>query len=196
MALAMAGASNKLWYTNSEILLMQYNFMSELFLIESKKNSIKQELSKETKKIGDYTCYKANCILKNIGNKGLGEKKVEVWFTKEIPIQLGPVGLTGLPGLILEANFFKVSYVASNIKLNVEGNVEIKKPQKGRNIKDADFFEMASQKVKDFREGIKKQKQLLTTKFHENFIASFYNPAFYSRIFFLYPKYCRFRQSN
>lgn len=154
MALAMAGASNRIWYTSSEKLIMQYNFMNKLFLVEKDKNSIDWQLSKETKKIGDYLCYKATCILDNIGSKGLAKKKVEVWYTNDIPIPLGPVGLVGLPGLILEANFFKVSYVASNIKIQKGEMIKIIKPEKGERMTETDFFNLAVGKVKEYKEDL------------------------------------------
>lgn len=157
MALAVAGSSNKAWYTNSESLIMQYDFMNERFLVEKKKNSIEWQLSKESKKIGDYLCYKATCTLNNIGSKGLGQKKVEVWYAKDIPVPLGPVGLVGLPGLILEANFFKVRYVATNIKMDSDEKLNIVKPQKGKEITEADFLVLAVSKVNEFREAISKQ---------------------------------------
>lgn len=157
MALAVAGASNKIWYTDVEKIIMQYSFMNKLFLIEKNKNSIEWQLSKETKKIGDYLCYKATCILPNIGSKGLVEKKVEVWYAKDIPIQLGPLGLVGLPGLILEANFSKVSYVASNIKIEKGKAIKITKPEKGERITENDFFNLATGKVKEYREDLNKK---------------------------------------
>lgn len=158
MALAMAGASNRIWHTDLEKLTMQYNFMNKLFLIEKSKNAIEWQLFNETKKIGDYECYKATCVLPNIGSKGLGEKKIEVWYTKDIPIQLGPVGLVGLPGLILEANFFKVRYVASNIEINRNKELSIIKPNKGEKIAESDFFNLAIGKVKEYREDLNKQE--------------------------------------
>lgn len=154
MALALAGASNRIWYTNFEKLTMQYNFMNKLFLVEKNKNSTEWQLSNETKKIGDYLCYKAKCTLPNIGSKGLVEKNVEVWYAKDIPIPLGPVGLVGLPGLILEANFFKVSYFASNVKIKKGKHINIIIPEKGERITENDFFNLAVSKVKEHKEDI------------------------------------------
>lgn len=57
-------------------------------------NTINWILSEESKKIGSYDCQKAKAQV--------GGRNYEVWFTKEIPIQHGPMGLHGLPGLIVE----------------------------------------------------------------------------------------------
>jgi len=53
------------------------------------------QITNETKKIKDYTCYKATTTFR--GNT------FEAWFTPEIPINAGPWKWYGLPGLIVEA---------------------------------------------------------------------------------------------
>jgi len=69
--------------------------------IPSKKFLITDELNytwtitNETKKIKDYTCYKATTTFR--GNN------FEAWFTPDIPINAGPWKWYGLPGLIVEA---------------------------------------------------------------------------------------------
>ncbi|WLD23149.1 GLPGLI family protein [Flavobacterium dauae] len=53
------------------------------------------QITNETKKIKDYTCYKATTTFR--GNT------FEAWFTPDIPINAGPWKWYGLPGLIVEA---------------------------------------------------------------------------------------------
>lgn len=53
------------------------------------------QITNETKKIKNYTCYKATTTFR--GNNFV------VWFTPEIPINAGPWKWYGLPGLIVEA---------------------------------------------------------------------------------------------
>lgn len=53
------------------------------------------KITTETKKIKDYTCYKATTTFR--GNN------FEAWFTPDIPINAGPWKWYGLPGLIVEA---------------------------------------------------------------------------------------------
>jgi len=53
------------------------------------------KITNETKKIKDYTCYKATTTFR--GNN------FEAWFTPDIPINAGPWKWYGLPGLIVEA---------------------------------------------------------------------------------------------
>ena len=69
-------------------------FRGNIYIAEKKPN-IKWILKNETKKIGDFTTYKA--IAKFRG------RIYTAWYTTEIPIPYGPWKLQGLPGLILEA---------------------------------------------------------------------------------------------
>ncbi|KMQ69225.1 hypothetical protein ACM39_03750 [Chryseobacterium sp. FH2] len=51
-------------------------------------------LGKEHKKIGEFDCQNAYCILNG--------RKFEAWFTKSVPVNEGPYRFKGLPGLIVE----------------------------------------------------------------------------------------------
>lgn len=67
----------------------------DMILVEDRNEVINWDISVETKSIGDYTCIKA--VGKYRG------RAYKVWFTTEIPYSFGPWKLSGLPGLILEA---------------------------------------------------------------------------------------------
>ena len=54
------------------------------------------KITSETKKIKEYTCYKATTTFR--GNN------FEAWFTPDIPINAGPWKWYGLPGLIVEVH--------------------------------------------------------------------------------------------
>ncbi|MEN2489153.1 GLPGLI family protein [Flavobacterium sp. B11] len=89
----------------------------------------KWEISTETKKINNYTCYKATCSWNdfNIRGNSISVYNSEVWFTPEIPSSFGPMGLDGLPGLVLEANYGAggIHFYVAKIEFNVE-NPKIK----------------------------------------------------------------------
>lgn len=54
------------------------------------------DLTKETKKIGDFLCYKAT----KVKTVPIGDVTVVAWYTPEIPFAYGPNNYTGqLPGL-------------------------------------------------------------------------------------------------
>ena len=64
-------------------------------------------ISTETKKIDNYTCYKATTEYVVTNPKGTFKHPVVAWFCPEIPISHGPNGYGGLPGLILEIQIRK-----------------------------------------------------------------------------------------
>jgi GLPGLI family protein len=75
------------------------------------------ELVNETKKIDNYTCYKA--IHKRFVQNSQTYRVSVAWYTPEIPVPYGPAGFGGLPGLILELRYSNnVVYVVNNILLN------------------------------------------------------------------------------
>jgi len=114
-----------------KITLWQTNVLGELYLV---KDSLVNdwEISSESKKIGNYTCYKAvkQCSSCSSINK--------VWFTPEIPVPFGPLGYGGLPGLI-------ISVVKKNTVLQLERikfydkPLVIEKPNKGKGIVRAEY---------------------------------------------------------
>jgi GLPGLI family protein len=139
--LEVYGGGNGLFYSNSieKSTLTQKDSFGELFLISSK--FPEWELTSETKKIGNYTCFKAKYIAKN-GNKNLTD---EVWYTPEIPVQFGPTNYIGLPGLVLEVIAGKVRFTATKIQLNSQQPVSIEKPNKGTKITEEEYTKKLQQ---------------------------------------------------
>lgn len=76
--------------------------LRDLYRISEKSTSFKWEITKDTKKIGDYTCQKA--ILLYSG------RTWEAWFTTDIALQNGPYVFDGLPGLIVSMKDTKNNY--------------------------------------------------------------------------------------
>ena len=77
---------------------------------------ISWELLNETKNINSFNCQKAR------GN--FRGRTYTVWFTNDIPVNLGPWKLNGLPGLILEAtdSLNQFQYFAEKVELQMEVN--------------------------------------------------------------------------
>ena len=100
----------------------------------------------ETKKIGNYECYKERGYILGEGNSGPVKKEFEAWYTPEIPVQYGPYLYSGLPGLVLQVNFDDdLRFEATEISLNLPDFKEIQLP----NLKVISRTE-ANQKLKGY----------------------------------------------
>ncbi len=67
-------------------------------------------------------------------------EKTIAWYTLDIPLPFGPIGVDGLPGLILAIKQGSVYYIADKVEVNtnIKPN-EIKKPTKGEKITHEKF---------------------------------------------------------
>ena len=131
-------------------------FANKNYLISDTLKNYNWELKQETKKIGDYICYKAISIIK-VTKKELEEYEADkekqtnnktsflnlekpeneiitVWYNPEIPVSQGPNKYWGLPGLIMEVNQKNLILLCSKVILNPKNKKIIKAPKKGRVI--------------------------------------------------------------
>ncbi|RXP56165.1 GLPGLI family protein [Lutibacter sp. HS1-25] len=148
---ALGPEGSKIYYTNqiSEQNIEQIDAYGELFLISYPQNE--WVLYNETKKIGEYTCYKATTIKKTKGRKGIIDTPVEVWYTPDINIPLGPLGYNGLPGLIVELSMLNYKYYVSKIDLNSKVEINIKKPTQGKVLSKEEFEEIGVKAMDNFK---------------------------------------------
>jgi GLPGLI family protein len=130
------GGSNCNYYTNvkDSTTLANIDAFGETLIVTY--NFPQWEITNETKKIGNYTCYKA--VQKN-KNGTLIKNKV-VWYTPEIPNQFGPKLYVGLPGMVLEVIRGKSRIIATKITLNNDNtNINIEKPTKGVRLTEEQY---------------------------------------------------------
>ena len=80
------------------------------------------------------------------------EKTVVAWYAPEIPVNQGPENYWGLPGLILEVNDGSTTILCSKIVLNSKDKVEIKEPNKGKEVSQKEFDETLKAKLEEMRE--------------------------------------------
>jgi len=80
------------------------------------------------------------------------EITVTAWYTPEIPVNQGPEGYWGLPGLILEVNDGKTIILCSKVVLNPKDKVEIKASNNGKSISQKDYDETVTKKMEEFRQ--------------------------------------------
>ncbi|PKG52049.1 GLPGLI family protein [Olleya sp. 1-3] len=137
---------------SQNIILDQKEAFGELFLVESKIDSIKWKLTKETKTINDFVCYKATTVKKIKNSSGVHEKEVIAWYTPSISANFGPAGYCNLPGLILELKVGKFIYQTKKINLKII-NIKITKPTKGEKVSIEEFddigLEMSERLIKN-----------------------------------------------
>ena len=95
--------------------LIQYAVMGiKSYRVETALPAINWTIQHEKKTIDKYTCQKA------IGS--YGGRTYEAWFTPDLPFQDGPWKLSGLPGLILEAQdtAHEVSFIFKELSRNTD----------------------------------------------------------------------------
>jgi GLPGLI family protein len=80
------------------------------------------------------------------------EITITAWYTPEIPVNQGPEGYWGLPGLILEVNDGKTIILCSKVVLNPKEKGEIKPSTKGKVISQKEYDEAVVKKMEEFRE--------------------------------------------
>lgn len=107
------------------------------------------KISKETRIINGYQCKKAEAI-RTVYSKGKPiEKKVIAWYAGEIPLSFGPLGYSGLPGLILQLDIEDRSFVLH--EMSNKKNVHINKPEEGKEVSLKDYYELYSKAKNNFQ---------------------------------------------
>ena len=133
------------YYSNiqSKTVLHQEFIFNEFFII---KDSIPKNwiLTTETKKLGNYVCYKAeyHSVIKKTrenGDEYLKPIKSTAWYAPEIPYSTGPLGYGGLPGLILELHDDIFVYYLKEIDFKPKEKVKIAKPIKGKEVSKMEY---------------------------------------------------------
>jgi GLPGLI family protein len=95
---------------------------NKYFIIEDKTGAVKWDIKTEQKMIGSLMCTKA-----------VGEHRGRVytaWFTTDVPVNVGPWKLDGLPGLILEAydQEKQIQFLFHSLEMPLKERWAIKEP--------------------------------------------------------------------
>lgn len=166
-------------YTNlkDRKMIEDVEMFSKRFLIMEDMEQPKWELGTETKKIGNYTCYKATMVKvdKSVdfgsifgrrGSRNQQEKdstkteekedvrtlEVTAWYSPQIPVSSGPNSYWGLPGLILELNAGRTTMLCTEIVMNPSDAVEIDKPTKGKEVTRDEYNVIIKEKTDELKE--------------------------------------------
>lgn len=129
--------ANYVYYTDLKAgeSICQSDFVGDFFLYPQ--DEIAWTITKESKKIGNYTCFKATSLKTETNNQGEYTKEVIAWYTPQISTRFGPFGYHGLPGLIIELQEGERVWVANSIVLNKASKKQIEKPTKGVQLSSA-----------------------------------------------------------
>ncbi|RXG32121.1 GLPGLI family protein [Leeuwenhoekiella marinoflava DSM 3653] len=140
----------------------QEDVLGKLFLVQDSLQMPQWKLEKETKSIGDYTCFKAtrseevtNQTFESDSMKTVDttySKTVTVWYTPQIPVSHGPAMNWGLPGLILEVQDGKQSILCSQIVINTDEKIDIEAPEGGKIVDEASIKVIQEEKMKEWIE--------------------------------------------
>ncbi len=136
---------SKIYYRNNtkKEKFVQINFSGEKLLVQEEFDNENWVITKETKIIQGYICRKA---YKKISEYNTIKKETRqffpvVWFCPEINRSFGPIGLDGLPGLVLEGTINnKFIYRAKTIDLN-NPEINLDTP-KGKRISIDEYKEL------------------------------------------------------
>lgn len=128
-----------LYYTNLEenISLHQFSEIGTKWLVKSSVDDIEWVLTNETKVIKGYHCKKATTI---VNLNYMKKDELIAWYCSEIPFQFGPMGLSGLPGMILEIKRRNFTIYADKINFKSK-DMKLKRPTKGKLISEKEQLE-------------------------------------------------------
>jgi len=172
MFVTIGGGESDILYKNlaENRFANQNEMFSKQFLIKDSIASREWKLEKETKNIGQYSCFKATYTYErepmrmrtsgtDAETDSTDEEEVEMetitvtaWYTPQIPVKNGPSSYDGLPGLILEIGDGELSILCSKIVLNPKNGLAIKEPHKGKVVTQAAYDEIMEKKLAEMEE--------------------------------------------
>lgn len=80
---------------------------------------------------------------------------ITAWYTPQIPISNGPGEYAGLPGLIMELNFYRTTILCSKIIMNPKEAPSIKQPKKGQEVTREEYNKIVKDKMEEMRENFR-----------------------------------------
>ncbi|MCA6421663.1 GLPGLI family protein [Flavobacterium sp. j3] len=146
LALALSGYFAPVYFEKSSLKILEDHddMILGKYVLSKKYKYHNWIITNEKKQIASFTCYKAYVDIVITNPKGQFTNRIFVWFTNEIPFSFGPLGFSGLPGLILEMVNKNVIYGAKIIRFKQFDNFKINKPD--------DKNAITEDKVRELRE--------------------------------------------
>jgi GLPGLI family protein len=136
------------WYNNYEsgTFINQKFVFDDIYLMSDSLSQIEWKLSpSETREIAGFLCRKATGII-------FDSVYVFAFYTDEITINGGPMGIHGLPGMILGITIPRMytSWIATRLQLTGFNTNNIKPPVKGKKRKAAELKQNVESATKDW----------------------------------------------
>lgn len=121
------------------------NIFDKQFLVKDTIKTINWNISDETKQILNYTCRKAT----------YGD--TIAWFCEQLPMPVGPCGVFGLPGIVLEIHTQAETFNAISLEMSNSNNIEIALTMpKDKAISEHEYRKIQAKKLKEM--GIEEDK--------------------------------------
>lgn len=168
IAISFSGGGKKYLNLKENKSIVEEEIFGKEFLIVESIEKPDWKLVNETKKIGEYNCFKAELLIqvtekrkeeykeflkKEETKPSLfkmeepNDKTIVAWYTPEIPVSFGPKNYWGLPGLILEINEGESVILCSKVALNTKEKSKIKLPNTGEKVTQKQFDEIQKEKM-------------------------------------------------
>ena len=168
ISVSFSGEGKKYLNLKDKICIEEADIFGKEFLIVEPLEKPDWKLLNETKKIGEYNCFKAELLIQ-VTEKQKEEYKeflkkeetkpslfkmeepkdkvIIAWYTPEIPVSFGPNNYWGLPGLILEINEDEIIILCSKVSLSNKEKAKIKVPNTGDKVTQKKFDEIEKKKM-------------------------------------------------
>lgn len=167
LSISYVTSGNKYLNVKEQQSIVEDNIFGKEFLIVEPLVKPEWKLIDETKKIGDYNCFKAELVIPVSEKQKIAyedflkkeekkpalfkmqkpeDKVVTVWYSPEIPVSFGPDNYWGLPGLILEVNDGTNILLCSKVTLSTKDKAKIKAPKNGEKVNQKKFDEIQKKK--------------------------------------------------
>ena len=172
-SITFSGGGKKYLNTKDKNSIVEDEIFGKEFLIVEPLVQPEWKLIDETKKIGDYNCFKAELVIP-VSEKQKKEyeeflkkeekkpalfkmekpedKVITAWYTPEIPVNFGPDNYWGLPGLILEVSEEKLIILCSKVVLSNKEKTKIKAPNTGEKVSQKKFDEIQKKKTDSMKD--------------------------------------------
>jgi GLPGLI family protein len=130
--------------TTSEL----YTIMKKNYVVIDKKSDNENDKFKytgESKTIAGFLCKKATLIR--------NDRKFELWISKDLPINVSPLGNLGIEGVVLEVKFDNVSFIAQEVKFKKVDTNLFKVPKDYREITPEQHEDLIEEELEEMQAG-------------------------------------------